>query len=63
MDVLSSQATVAGYKAVLLAADALPKMFPMMTTAAGTLAPGRVLVVGRALPAYRPSPRPAGWAR
>jgi NAD(P) transhydrogenase subunit alpha len=46
MDVLSSQATVAGYKAVLLAAAALPKMFPMLTTAAGTLAPAKVLVVG-----------------
>jgi proton-translocating NAD(P)+ transhydrogenase subunit alpha len=46
MDVLSSQATVAGYKAVLLAADALPKLFPLMTTAAGTLAPARALVVG-----------------
>ncbi|HJZ62021.1 MAG TPA: NAD(P) transhydrogenase subunit alpha [Miltoncostaeaceae bacterium] len=46
MDVLSSQASVAGYKAVLIAADALPKMFPMMTTAAGTLAPARVFVVG-----------------
>jgi NAD(P) transhydrogenase subunit alpha len=46
MDVLSSQATVAGYKAVLLAADALPKMFPLMTTAAGTMAPARVLVIG-----------------
>jgi H+-translocating NAD(P) transhydrogenase subunit alpha len=46
MDVLSSQATVAGYKAALLAAESLPKMFPMMTTAAGTLAPARVLVIG-----------------
>ena len=46
MDVLSSQATVAGYKAVLLAAGSLPKMFPMMTTAAGTLTPARVLVIG-----------------
>ncbi len=46
MDVLSSQATVAGYKAVLLAAGALPKMFPMLTTAAGTVAPARVLVIG-----------------
>ena len=46
MDVLSSQATVAGYKAVLLAAGALPKLFPLMTTAAGTLAPARVLVIG-----------------
>jgi NAD(P) transhydrogenase subunit alpha len=46
MDVLSSQATVAGYRAVLLAAMTLPKMFPMMTTAAGTLTPAKVFVVG-----------------
>jgi len=46
MDGLSSQATVSGYRAVLLAAAALPKMFPMMTTAAGTIAPARVLVIG-----------------
>ena len=46
MDALSSMATVAGYKAVLLAADALPKMFPMLMTAAGTLAPARVFVLG-----------------
>jgi NAD(P) transhydrogenase subunit alpha len=46
MDVLSSQATVAGYRAVLLAAAALPKMFPMMTTAAGTITPSKVFVVG-----------------
>src|SRR5438067_5563547 len=46
MDGLSSQATVGGYRAVLLAAEALPKMFPMMTTAAGTIAPARVLVIG-----------------
>jgi NAD(P) transhydrogenase subunit alpha len=46
MDVLSSMATVAGYKAVLLAADALPRMFPMMMTAAGTVAPARVFVIG-----------------
>src|SRR5699024_3623417 len=46
MDVLSSQANLAGYKAVLLAADALPKIFPMMMTAAGTVAPAKVLVVG-----------------
>src|SRR5712692_7926227 len=46
MDVLSSQANIAGYKAVLLAAGALPKLFPMMTTAAGTMAPARVLVIG-----------------
>ena len=46
MDVLSSQATIAGYRAVLLAAVALPKIFPMMITAAGTLSAARVLVVG-----------------
>ncbi|MCI0453065.1 MAG: Re/Si-specific NAD(P)(+) transhydrogenase subunit alpha [Candidatus Latescibacteria bacterium] len=46
MDVLSSMATVAGYKAVLLAANALPRMFPMMMTAAGTITPARVFVVG-----------------
>jgi NAD(P) transhydrogenase subunit alpha len=46
MDALSSMATLAGYKAVLLAAEALPKMFPMMMTAAGTLVPARVLVLG-----------------
>ncbi|MGH7538116.1 MAG: Re/Si-specific NAD(P)(+) transhydrogenase subunit alpha, partial [Gemmatimonadales bacterium] len=46
MDVLSAQATVAGYKAVLLAAQTLPKFFPMLVTAAGTLAPARVLVLG-----------------
>ncbi len=46
MDALSSMATIAGYKAVLLAADALPRMFPMLMTAAGTITPARVLVVG-----------------
>jgi NAD(P) transhydrogenase subunit alpha len=46
MDVLSSMATVAGYRAVLLAATALPKMFPLLTTAAGTLTPAKVFVVG-----------------
>jgi len=46
MDALSSQATVAGYKAVLMAADSLPKFFPMLMTAAGTVAPARVLVLG-----------------
>ena len=46
MDALSSMATVAGYKAVLLAAGALPRMFPMMMTAAGTVTPARVFVVG-----------------
>jgi proton-translocating NAD(P)+ transhydrogenase subunit alpha len=46
MDVLSSQATAAGYKAVLLAAETVPKFFPMLVTAAGTLSPARVLVLG-----------------
>ena len=46
MDALSSMATVAGFKAVLLAALTLPRMFPMLTTAAGTIPPARVLVVG-----------------
>jgi proton-translocating NAD(P)+ transhydrogenase subunit alpha len=46
MDVLSSQATVAGYKAVLLGASALPRMCPMMMTAAGTIQPAKVFVVG-----------------
>ena len=46
MDVLSSAATVTGYKAVLLAANALGQMFPMLMTAGGTLAPARVLVIG-----------------
>ena len=46
MDVLSSQATVAGYKAVLLAAGAAGRLFPMLVTAAGTLPPARVLVLG-----------------
>ncbi len=46
MDVLSSQASIAGYRAVLLAAEALPKIFPMMITAAGTLNAARVFVIG-----------------
>ena len=46
MDVLSSQANIAGYKAVLIAAEASPKFFPMMTTAAGTVRPSKVLIVG-----------------
>jgi H+-translocating NAD(P) transhydrogenase subunit alpha len=46
MDALSSQATVAGYKAVLLAAAQLPRFFPMLTTAAGTIAPAKALVIG-----------------
>ncbi|HLM35270.1 MAG TPA: Re/Si-specific NAD(P)(+) transhydrogenase subunit alpha [Gaiellaceae bacterium] len=46
MDALSSQATVAGYKAALIAADRLPRFLPMLTTAAGTIAPAKVLVLG-----------------
>src|SRR5882724_31014 len=46
MDALSSMGTICGYKAALLAADALPKIFPMLTTAAGTITPARVLVIG-----------------
>jgi len=46
MDALSSMATIAGYKGVLLAASALPRMFPMLMTAAGTISPAHVFVVG-----------------
>lgn len=46
MDVLSSMATIAGYKAVLLAASYLPRMFPMLTTAAGTVLPANVFIIG-----------------
>ncbi|MGA3236084.1 MAG: Re/Si-specific NAD(P)(+) transhydrogenase subunit alpha [Bryobacteraceae bacterium] len=46
MDALSSMATIAGYKAALMAADSLPRMFPMLMTAAGTVAPAHVLVLG-----------------
>ena len=46
LDALSSQASIAGYKAVLLAAVALPKYFPMLTTAAGTIAPAKVFIIG-----------------
>jgi proton-translocating NAD(P)+ transhydrogenase subunit alpha len=46
MDALSSMATLAGYKAAVLAADTLPRIFPMLTTAAGTITPGKVLIIG-----------------
>ena len=46
MDALSSQSTIAGYRAVLLAAAALPRIFPMLVTAAGTLKPAKLLVIG-----------------
>ena len=46
MDALSSMGTICGYKAVLISADTLPRIFPMMTTAAGTVTPARILVIG-----------------
>src|SRR5712692_1140430 len=46
MDALSSMGTICGYKAVILAADKLPRIFPMLTTAAGTITPARVLIIG-----------------
>src|SRR5437762_9315351 len=46
MDALSSMATICGYKAVVMAADTLPRIFPMLTTAAGTITPARVLIIG-----------------
>jgi len=46
MDALSSMGTICGYKAVLMAANTLPKIFPMLTTAAGTIPPARILVIG-----------------
>ena len=46
MDALSSMATICGYKAVLIGADTLPRIFPMLTTAAGTITPARILVIG-----------------
>jgi NAD(P) transhydrogenase subunit alpha len=46
MDALSSMATICGYKAVVLAAEKLPRIFPMLTTAAGTITPARVLIIG-----------------
>jgi NAD(P) transhydrogenase subunit alpha len=46
MDALSSMGTICGYKAVLIAADTLPKIFPMLTTAAGTVTPARIFVIG-----------------
>jgi NAD(P) transhydrogenase subunit alpha len=46
MDALSSMATICGYKAVLIGADHVPRLFPMLTTAAGTITPARVLVIG-----------------
>src|SRR4030088_2842711 len=53
MDALSSQATVSGYKAVVLAADTLPRFLPMLMTAAGTVAPAKVLVIGAGVAALQ----------
>ena len=52
MDALSSQSNIAGYKAVLLAAAALPKFFPMLTTAAGTIPPAKALILGAVVSGY-----------
>jgi NAD(P) transhydrogenase subunit alpha len=46
MDALSAMASIAGYKAVIVVADELPRIFPMMTTAAGTITPSRILIIG-----------------
>ena len=62
MDALSSQATVSGYKAVLIAADQLPRFFPMLMTAAGTVAPARCSCWAPASPACRRSRPRAGSA-
>ena len=62
MDILSSMATVAGYKAVLTAANSLPKFFPMFMTAAGTITPAKVLILG-ALSVEGPTPTPSAAPR
>ena len=54
MDVLSSQANIAGYKAVLLAANSYGRYFPMFMTAAGSIAPAKVLILGAGVPVYKP---------
>lgn len=63
MDALSSQSSVSGYRAVLLAAEKFTRFFPMLTTAAGTVPPAKVLVLGAGVAACRRSPRPSGSAR
>ena len=62
MDALSSMATICGYKAVIVAADTLPRLFPMLTTAAGTITPGRVLVIGAGVAGLQAIATRAGWA-
>ncbi|KAG1246234.1 hypothetical protein G6F66_015599 [Rhizopus arrhizus] len=57
MDVLSSQAGMAGYKAALIAAERAPRFFPMLTTAAGTVRPAKVLVIGGGLRRAPGNPR------
>ncbi len=63
MDVLSSQANIAGYKAVLVAAHHYQRFMPMLMTAAGTVKAARVLILAPAWPACRRSPRPSVSAR
>ena len=63
MDALSSQANIAGYKAVVIAADSLTKFLPMMTTAAGTIRPAKVLVLGAGVAGCRRLRRRVGSAR
>jgi len=58
MDALSSMATCCGYKAVLLAAETSPRIFPMMTTAAGTVTPARVFVIGAGVAGHLHRPPP-----
>ena len=63
MDALSSMGTICGYKAVIIAADTLPRIFPMLTTAAGTITPVVSLLLARAWRDCRPLRRLGGWAR
>ena len=63
MDALSSMGTICGYKAVLLAADTLPRFFPMLTTAAGTITPARVLVMGVGVAGLQAIATARRWAR
>ena len=65
MDALSSMATICGYKAIVLAADTLPRIFPMLTTAAGTITPGREWRprLKKEIPVHRKAGRGRGYAR
>ncbi len=56
-------ATIAGYRAVLLAATTLPKMFPLLTTAAGTITPAKVFVLGAGVAGLQAIATARGWAR